>query len=315
MAARCAVRGFFSARSAALGAAFGASAIGAACLAQGSTRGFFSARSAALGAAFGASAIGAACLAQGSTTAVCAAPASQPRTFRKTMDLRHVPPPMRESALALIGRGGAATERTAKIDANKCALVLVDLQHFFLKADDAPGQALVPAVNAATAAARAAGVPVFWVNWGVREDRLGYPGGARPGPRGTFPPAAGEADAEVWHELTVDRSADIFVNKHRLTGFFESELDAILRQAGIRTLFFGGVNTGQCVWGTVIDAKYLGYDSVLVPDMCATTEPQCATEFVEYNNGSLLSSSAAIVAAFEPLAGTDGVPPAEWAKL
>jgi len=49
--------------------------------------------------------------------------------------------------------------------------------------------------------------------------------------------------------------------------------------------------------------------------MCATTEPQCATEFVEYNNGSLLSSSAAIVAAFEPLAGTDGVPPAEWAKL
>lgn len=36
-------------------------------------------------------------------------------------------------------------------------------------------------------------------------------------------------------------------------------------------------------WGTVIDAKYLGYDSVLVLDMCATTEPECATEFVELN--------------------------------
>jgi ureidoacrylate peracid hydrolase len=232
------------------------------------------------------------------------------------VDLRHVPPQIREATLKLSGRAGsAAAERVATLDANKCALVLVDLQHFFLKADGAPGQALVPGVNAATAAARACGVPVFWVNWGVRNDRLGYPGGARSGTQGTFPPAAGEADAEIWHELDVDREADIFVNKHRLTGFFESELDAILRQAGIRTLFFGGVNTGQCVWGTVIDAKYLGYDSIVVSDMCATTEPECATAFVEYNNASHLTSSANIVAALEPLAGTACLCPGEWAKL
>ncbi len=233
------------------------------------------------------------------------------------MDLRHVSPPIREAALMLSARADSTgdTETVAKLDANKCALVLVDLQHFFLKADDAPGRALVPAVNAATAAARACDVPVCWVNWGVRDDRLGYPGGARRGPRGTFPPAAGEADAEVWHEFTVDRESDIFVDKHRLTGFFESGLDAILRQAGIRTLLFGGVNTGQCVWGTVVDAKYLGYDSIMVMDMCATTEPDYATAFVEYNNASLLTTSANIVSAFEPLAGTNGICPADWAKL
>jgi nicotinamidase-related amidase len=235
------------------------------------------------------------------------------------LDLRHVPSPIRTATLKLQagGRAGStvAESRVAKLDANKCALVLVDLQHFFLKADGAPGQALVPAVNAATAAARACGMPVFWVNWGVRSDRLGYPGGARSGAQGIFPPAAGEPDAEIWHELDVDHDIDIFVSKHRLTGFFESELDAILRQAAIRTLFFGGVNTGQCVWGTVIDAKYLGYDSIIVTDMCATTEPECATAFVEYNNASLLTTSANIVAAFEPLAGTTGICPAQWAKL
>ena len=76
------------------------------------------------------------------------------------------------------------------------------------------------------------------------------------------------------------------------------------RRLSKATLLIGGVNTGQCVWGTVVDAKYLGYDAVLVHDMCATTEPTAATEFAEFNNSELLSSSAAIVAALEPLAGT-----------
>lgn len=231
------------------------------------------------------------------------------------LDLRHVPPPVREASLQLVGAGDHQPSRTALLDANKSALVLVDLQHFFLKAEGAPGRALMPAVNAATAAARAAAVPVIWVNWGVRADRLGYPGGARGGDRGVFPPAKGEPDAELWHELEVDRERDIFVDKHRLTGFFESELDAILRQARITTLLIGGVNTGQCVWGTVVDAKYLGYDAVLVHDMCATTEPAAATEFAEFNNNELLSSSGAIVAALEPLEGTEGAAPGSWAKL
>lgn len=44
-----------------------------------------------------------------------------------------------------------------------------------------------------------------------------------------------------------------------------------LQARGARTLFFAGVNTDQCVLGTLADAYNAGWDCLLVEDCCATT--------------------------------------------
>jgi nicotinamidase-related amidase len=82
----------------------------------------------------------------------------------------------------------------------------------------------------------------------------------------------GEWGSQVVEELAVE-AADITVFKHRLSGFWDNELDTILRQQGITTLLFTGVNTDRCVFSSLHDAGFLGYDCVLLADACSTSSP------------------------------------------
>jgi nicotinamidase-related amidase len=74
------------------------------------------------------------------------------------------------------------------------------------------------------------------------------------------------------------RSGDLFVDKYRMTGFVDTELDSVLRNLDVSTLLFAGVNLDRCVYATLMDAAALGYDCILLEDCCATTSPpECAT--------------------------------------
>jgi nicotinamidase-related amidase len=56
-----------------------------------------------------------------------------------------------------------------------------------------------------------------------------------------------------------------------------------LEKEGIRTLLFTGVNTDQCVAGSLMDAYSRGYDCLMLSDGCATTSPQSSQDNLEYN--------------------------------
>src|ERR1700722_3383240 len=67
------------------------------------------------------------------------------------------------------------------LDVSRTALIVIDMQNDFcapdgwmasLGVDVASARALAGPMNRSTAALRANGVPVLWVNWGVRPDRL-----------------------------------------------------------------------------------------------------------------------------------------------
>ncbi|KAK5008025.1 hypothetical protein LTR16_010589, partial [Cryomyces antarcticus] len=82
----------------------------------------------------------------------------------------------------------------------------------------------------------------------------------------------------------------------RLSGLWgaQTPLGLYLQENEITTLFFGGVNADQCVWGTFLDAYYKGFDVVYVEDISATTSPDYATQMVIYNadsDGFLANSS------------------------
>lgn len=198
-----------------------------------------------------------------------------------------------------------AQPESIEIDLARSALVVVDMQNDFCHPegwfgqkgiDVGPMRQPIGAIARLLTAWRAASGRVVWLNWGVRPDRLnlsptlqfkgkrtaGGVGYAERSPldRG-LSVVAGEWGAQVIADLTV-APADITVFKHRLSGFWDNELDSILRQQGITTLLFAGVNTDRCVFSTLQDAGFLGYDCVLLADACGTPSPAYVTEAIHF---------------------------------
>ncbi len=79
--------------------------------------------------------------------------------------------------------------------------------------------------------------------------------------------------ARVIDELTQD-ARDIHVDKHRISGFWDTPLESILRNLDVTTILFAGINADHCVLGTLMDANFHGFDTILVEDCTATTSPE-----------------------------------------
>ena len=78
----------------------------------------------------------------------------------------------------------------------------------------------------------------------------------------------GTPGAEITNELT-PRDGDTVLTHQRVGGFQDSELDAILRDAGVDTVVFAGVATNASLEGTARVASDLGYHTVVVADACS----------------------------------------------
>ncbi|MBV9088103.1 MAG: cysteine hydrolase, partial [Acidobacteriaceae bacterium] len=188
-----------------------------------------------------------------------------------------------------------ATPQDVLIDLNKTALIVIDMQNDFcapagwiasLGGDVAPTRKPIAPIKRVTAVLRAQNVPILWVNWGTRPDRLNL----SPGTLYTFnhagsgvgigdlihtPPGSAQETSRVlqkdsWGASIVEELApeptDIFVDKHRISGFWDTPLDSILRNLAVRTLLFAGVNADECVLGTLMDANFHGYDTIMLED-------------------------------------------------
>lgn len=199
----------------------------------------------------------------------------------------------------------AAEPQNVVVDAHRSALVVVDMQNDFCSPggyldhrgiDYTPDRAPIAPLQALLPVLRTQGVPIVWLNWGVRPDLLNIPpsllhahtqDGSGPGLGETIPGGApillrGSWGAQIVDEL-VPEPGDIHVAKHRFSGFWDTELDSILRNLGVSTLFFAGVNADQCVMTTLEDASFLGYDVLMLRDCVATTSPPFCMQATEYN--------------------------------
>ncbi|MEM1369023.1 MAG: cysteine hydrolase family protein [Cyanobacteria bacterium P01_H01_bin.15] len=193
-----------------------------------------------------------------------------------------------------------AQPQSITFDAGKAALIVVDMQKDFCAkggwADQCgydvdpnrtpilPLQKLIPAL-------RAASMPIVWLDWGNRPDLKNLPpnqlhifnrngrsiGIGDPLPSGAHVLEKESSSAAVIEELE-QHPEDICVDKYRISGFWGTEFDDILRNLEIRTIFFAGVCTDQCVLSTLQDASFLGYGCVLLSDCCATLTPDFCTE-------------------------------------
>ncbi len=84
---------------------------------------------------------------------------------------------------------------------------------------------------------------------------------------------AGEWNTDIYEPLKkYVNPEDVHCAKNRMSGLWNEDqpLWKYLVKEGIKTLFFAGVNTDQCVLGTLTNAYNAGWDCVLVEDCCAT---------------------------------------------
>ncbi|KIW71248.1 hypothetical protein PV04_03434 [Phialophora macrospora] len=90
---------------------------------------------------------------------------------------------------------------------------------------------------------------------------------------------------QSYEEGKVATPPDVWIHKNRMSGLWgaKTECTEFLDKEGIKTLFFAGVNTDQCVGGSLQDAYSKGYDVVLLSDGAGTTSPSSSQESIEFN--------------------------------
>lgn len=145
----------------------------------------------------------------------------------------------------------------------RSALVVIDMIRDFAEEGGAlfvPEAArVIPAIAGRIARARAAGEPVVYVC--DRHDRgdaelSDWPEHA----------LAGTPGAEVVAPLA-PREGDPVVHKHTFSGFYGTDLEAILRDLGVGRLVLTGTVTNICVLFTAADAYFRGF-RLTVPRDC-----------------------------------------------
>ncbi len=191
-------------------------------------------------------------------------------------------------------------------DLSRGALVVIDMQNDFC----APGgwtdrsgldfqrcRQAIPGVQRAISAARHHGMWVIWVYWSNRPDlrNLGAPTlysfKHKPDQTGIGQELAngavlteGSWGAEMVDELKALMDPDdIHIEKVRMSGFYGTHLDQVLRTQGVSTLYLAGVNIDQCVTTTMEDAYFRDYNAVLLEDACATSSPDFCQQAVVFN--------------------------------
>ena len=189
-----------------------------------------------------------------------------------------------------------AKPHEVSVDVATCAVLVVDMQNdfgaeggMFQRAgiDISMIKRAVAPTGRVLAAARLNGIPVIYLKMAFKAD-LSDAGGIdspnyvrhqRMGVGSVVQaPGGGESrilirdtwNTDILAELTPE-PGDVVLYKHRFSGFFETELDAILRRLGIRHLIVTGCTTSICVESTIRDAMFRDYSCVLLED--CTGEP------------------------------------------
>ena len=80
-----------------------------------------------------------------------------------------------------------------------------------------------------------------------------------------LPPAL---DAAYREGRSLKEKPDVWIHKNRMSGLWgpSTPCTEYLEREGIKTLLFAGVNTDQCVAGTLQDAFTKGWDCILIKD-------------------------------------------------
>ena len=171
----------------------------------------------------------------------------------------------------------------------RTALVVIDPQNDFLHEEGWYAQhgidishmrRVIEPTKELVAEARRRGVPVVWT-------RHGYADAAEAGPFLELRPFLEEGGLrrdtwgwELYDELGV-QPEDPIVPKNRLSAFFNTNLEDVLRDLDVETVLIAGVLTNQCVAATSKDASFRDFKPIVVEECTGTTLPHLHEPTIE----------------------------------
>jgi ureidoacrylate peracid hydrolase len=190
----------------------------------------------------------------------------------------------------------AARPQPICLPMSRTAVLVIDMQNDFALEgglfdragiDTSGIRAIVPAAARALSSARAAALPIVYIQVALLPDLsdlyqpgsplrerflasgVGEPARAPGGRMGRF------LIRDTWNTEIIDElkpePGDIVVVKHGFSAFHETELDAVLKGLGVRYLIVTGCTTSVCVETAIREAHVRDYACVLLED--CTAEP------------------------------------------
>jgi nicotinamidase-related amidase len=171
----------------------------------------------------------------------------------------------------------------------RTVLLLIDLQNDFLHPqgwyaehgiDVSHMRRVIEPTKRLLEAARESDVPVVWTRHGYRDARDA-------GPFLELRPflAEGGLRIDTWGFDLLDefdvRADDWVLEKNRLSAFYNTKLELVLRSLDAETVLVGGVLTNQCVAATSKDASFRDLKPIVVEECTGTTLPHLHEPAIE----------------------------------
>jgi nicotinamidase-related amidase len=197
------------------------------------------------------------------------------------------------------------------VDRRRSAIVSIDMHEGHLAdTPDCPcpaprARAIVGPINAFHRAARALGVPVIHVRTVLRPDGSDDVKGVKSAWRITFPLYVGPIPNADQHALAGSRWTNfvtevapgdrIVDSKKRLSVFYPTDLDFLLRNLDVRTVVLDGGFTDCCVLNAAFDASNRNYRVVVLRDLVRGTDAaleEAALGIVSLHLGLVMESEA-----------------------
>ncbi|VCU71868.1 Peroxyureidoacrylate/ureidoacrylate amidohydrolase RutB [Pigmentiphaga humi] len=172
------------------------------------------------------------------------------------------------------------------LDPATTALVIVDMQNYFVREDYAPrshaARGIVDEINKVAEAVRGSGGMVVWIQTTAEGALLHWwrhhAEGLNARARGLRLEGLSEDSSGFsLYEGLDHRQEDIYVKKIKFSAFAEesSRLDAILKERGIETTAICGTLTNVCCDSTARDAMMKNYRSIMISNAnAALTESE-----------------------------------------
>ena len=173
---------------------------------------------------------------------------------------------------------GLLTTLAQKAEPRRAALLVIDVQNDFaadggffdqIGADVRSIQAtVIPSLARLLESARAAGMLVVFVQAIYDAEHLSAPMRERNKRRRVEMPRCLTGSWGADFHVVRPAPGEPVVIKHRYSAILNTELDAILKRRGIRSLLLTGISTDTCVESTGRDAYFIDYYVTLVADCC-----------------------------------------------
>ncbi|WP_144803675.1 cysteine hydrolase family protein [Curtobacterium sp. BH-2-1-1] len=230
------------------------------------------------------------------------------------------------------------TQRTADphgplrdwFDPTHTAIVSIDMHEGHLSEDPAcpcpapRGRAIVGPIDDFHRAARALGIPVVHVRSELRASGIDDVRGTSDSAwRTTFPQHVGPIPGAADHALAgsrwtrfvteVEPQDEIVTGKKRLSAFYPTDLDFLLRQMGVRAVVLDGIMADCCVLNSAFDASNLGYRVSVPSDLVRGTDEgleRAALSMVSLHLGVVTESAELLAAWTSATVGSSGHPTA-----